>query len=252
MDVNLEVRRYNGGGRHYHDYAQILFPLQGAMRLTIEDRQRVVTSHHVAVIPVVRDHEFVPSRDCSLLVLDVDLAGTDGAAVPALLRDETPRISRMQPWLWRIFRQIGFEVDADRHRAHEAAALAVSGLNLIQPSPTAEKRSPAVQRIERLAADIGEQPARDGIEAMARETGLGQSQFHALFKATTGRSPRQYQIDRRLEAAMDRLISTSDTVSEIAYSMGYQNVSSFNRLFKARFGITPGQFRVAGDRFEGK
>jgi AraC-like DNA-binding protein len=35
-------------------------------------------------------------------------------------------------------------------------------------------------------------------------------------------------------------------VSEIAYSLGYENVSSFNRLFKRRFGVTPSEFRAAG------
>lgn len=81
---------------------------------------------------------------------------------------------------------------------------------------------------------------------MARMARLGQSQFHALFRATTGQSPKQYHLQRKLDRAVERLIGTSDPVSEIAYSLGYENVSSFNRLFKRRFGVTPSGFRAAG------
>jgi AraC-like DNA-binding protein len=245
MHVNLEVRRYNGFGRHSHDHVQILFPLQGAMKLTIDATPSVVVSNCVAVIPKVHDHEFVPSVDCSLLVLDVDLDRADGAT-PLLLKDGKPRVSRMDPWLWRIFRQIGMEVDADKHRAREATALAVSGLHLIRPRCEPVVPSAAVGRIERLVQGTG--ACVKSVADMARAAGLGQSQFHALFKATTGRSPRQFQIDKRLDAAIERIVSTADPVSEIAYALGYQNVSSFNRLFKRRFGLTPTEFRAADRR----
>ena len=80
---------------------------------------------------------------------------------------------------------------------------------------------------------------------MARAAGLGQSQFHALFRATTGRSPKQAQLDRLFEDAVERLVNTSAPISEIAYRLGYQNASSFNRQFRRRFGLTPSEFRAA-------
>ena len=79
---------------------------------------------------------------------------------------------------------------------------------------------------------------------MARKAGLGQSQFHALFRATTGRSPKQFHLRKLLDRAVDRLVTTSDPIAEIAYGLGYQNVSSFNRLFRRRFGMTPSEFRA--------
>ncbi len=70
----------------------------------------------------------------------------------------------------------------------------------------------------------------------------------ALFKATTGRSPRQLQIDERLDAAIEHIVTTSDPISEIAYALGYQNVSSFIRLFKRRLGLAPTEFRAVDRR----
>jgi AraC-like DNA-binding protein len=52
-----------------------------------------------------------------------------------------------------------------------------------------------------------------------------------------------------LDRAVDRHVTTSDPISEIAYAQGYQNVSSFNRLFRQRFGVTPSDFRAASRSF---
>jgi AraC-like DNA-binding protein len=87
------------------------------------------------------------------------------------------------------------------------------------------------------------------VAEMARSAGLGQSQFHALFRATTGQSPKQFRLRKLLDRAVDRLITTTDPITEIAYGLGYQNVSSFNRLFRRRFGVTPTEFRASRRNF---
>lgn len=245
LNINLEVRRYHGRGCHYHDHVQVLVPLQGVMKVAIEGASGIVTGRTVAVIPKGYSHDFVPSGDCNLLVADVELREDEGQDAPALLRGDGPFVSHVQPWLWRIFRQIGAEIDADGRCAHDAAMLALSGLHLIRPTPVPKPQSKASSRIECIAANLGTRNGKAVVGAMAREAGLSQSHFHALFKAATGRSPRQYEIDQRLDAAVERLIFTRDSISEIAYAAGYENVSAFSRLFKGRFGMSPGAFRVA-------
>jgi AraC-like DNA-binding protein len=39
------------------------------------------------------------------------------------------------------------------------------------------------------------------------------------------------------------LLNSNEPVSQIAYALGYENASSFNRLFKQRFGVTPTELR---------
>lgn len=216
------------------------------MKISIDTGSGVIAGGSVAVIPMGRYHDFVPSADCSLLVVDLKLHESDAERAPALLRRDSPLVSRMEPWLWRIFRQIGAEVDADGHRAHDAARLALTGLHLIRLGSAPRTKSKASNRIEHLVADLGTGGSKTNIGAMARKAGISQSHFHALFRATFGSSPRQYDIERRLDVAMERLIATSDTIAEIAYAAGYENVSAFNRIFKRRLGISPGEFRLTG------
>lgn len=242
MSMQLEVRRYHGGDRHFHDYNQILFPLQGSMRIDIEGRSGTVASHCLAIIPEHCEHDFEPSADCRMLVLDVETNALGEEMRPEILSDRAPVVTHVDPWLWRLFSLLGNEVDADAGRAGDAARLALTGLQLVRPawmssSSLADHRILAATE---ALAQIGDAP---GVTDMARSAGLGQSQFHALFRATTGQSPKQFHLRRLLDRAVDRLVTTTEPVSEIAYSLGYQNVSSFNRLFRQRFGVTPTEFR---------
>lgn len=242
MSIHLELRSYRGGDRHRHDYSQILLPMQGAMWLDVEGHRSVVSSNCVAIIPRDHEHDFEPSRDCSMLILDVEASAFGGEAAPALLRESLPSLTRVEPWLWRMFRQLGAEVEAGACRADDAARLALVGLQLVAPNATARPLSRSESRVIDVARDSGV----GSVAEMARNAGLGQSRFHALFRATTGQSPKQSQLSRLFDEAADKLATTALPVSEIAYGAGYQNASSFNRQFKRRFGLTPSEFRVAG------
>ena len=63
------------------------------------------------------------------------------------------------------------------------------------------------------------------------------------FKTAFGISPHQYIIKKRLEFASDQLVSTKRSFNEITYSSGFECPSSFGRLFKERFGVTPNLIR---------
>jgi AraC-like DNA-binding protein len=244
MSAQLEIRRYSGGDRHLHEYSQILFPLQGSMRIAIEGRANIVSSNAIAVIPDRSTHDFEPSRDCCMLVLNVEPAAFTADSLPCVLRDRDRITTQIDLFMWRLLNLLGREVDADAKRAPEMIQLALTVLHLVQPASVTS--TPHSDR--RILAATNSQ-AGTSIGEMARAAGLGQSQFHALFRATTGESPKQFQLRKLLDHAVDRLVTTSDSISEIAYDLGYQNVSSFNRLFRQRFAVTPSEFRAARRNF---
>ena len=246
MSMQLAIRRYSGGDRHFHDYNQILFPLQGSMRIAIEGRSGIVATHSLAIIPEHCTHEFEPSADCCMLILDVETSALADGMRPDILRDAAPIVTHVDPWLWRLFSLLGAEVEADAGRAGDAACLALTGLELVRPGQASHRHRSPKQRVLAATHVLADETDVPGVADMARKAGLGQSQFHAIFRATTGQSPKQYRLRKLLDRAVDRLITTADPVSEIAYSLGYQNVSSFNRLFRQRFGVTPSEFRAAG------
>ena len=84
---------------------------------------------------------------------------------------------------------------------------------------------------------------------LAAEAGMSIYRFLRLFKALTAQTPRQYLIATRLKAAAIRLIDTRNKVLDIAYAVGFGDVSRFNQAFAAAFGSSPMQFRRKYGRF---
>ncbi len=66
------------------------------------------------------------------------------------------------------------------------------------------------------------------------------------FKRYTGVTLRDYLINRRLEYAKQALRSTTDKVLSIALQAGFNDLTHFNRTFKARMGLTPTAYRQVG------
>jgi len=84
------------------------------------------------------------------------------------------------------------------------------------------------------------------LENLAALVYLSPFHFARCFKATIGLAPHQYVIARRMELAKRLLLTTTLNVAEIAWSIGYENISHFRRLFTMHIGMTPGEIRRAG------
>lgn len=80
---------------------------------------------------------------------------------------------------------------------------------------------------------------------MAEMAGLSKQRFSHLFKEQLGKSPMLYIKELRLTTAARKLLVSSDNVSDVAYSVGYEDPNYFIREFKAAFGYTPNQYRKA-------
>ena len=81
------------------------------------------------------------------------------------------------------------------------------------------------------------------LEKLASEFNLDKFYLQKLFRRYTGQSPIEYIIYLRMNRAA-RLIRTSDMpISEIANTVGIENLSHFTRQFKKLQGMTPSQFR---------
>lgn len=73
--------------------------------------------------------------------------------------------------------------------------------------------------------------------------GLSYNHFSASFKKAVGRSFSDYITLLRLSEAEKLLISTEQSITDIALSCGFSSTSHFISRFKAQKGITPGQLR---------
>jgi AraC-like DNA-binding protein len=82
------------------------------------------------------------------------------------------------------------------------------------------------------------------IVQLARELHIGYSSFRQVFKAQTGLSPKQYQLQIRLQKAQEFLANTSKSVGEIAEILGFDTAYHLSNQFKKRIGLAPQIWRT--------
>ncbi|MDO6601082.1 AraC-type DNA-binding protein [Arenibacter palladensis] len=72
---------------------------------------------------------------------------------------------------------------------------------------------------------------------------LNTDYFSRVFNENFGMRPNKYIQSKRIERAQLLLLSTNNSLKQIAEKVGLENLSYFNRIFKSHTGITPGIFR---------
>jgi AraC-like DNA-binding protein/ligand-binding sensor protein len=82
------------------------------------------------------------------------------------------------------------------------------------------------------------------LAAVAHASGASVFHFCKVFKKSTGLTFTDYVARVRLEDAKTQLVNPSRRISEVAYDVGFQSLTQFNRMFKRTFGQSPTEFRA--------
>lgn len=80
------------------------------------------------------------------------------------------------------------------------------------------------------------------IDTVAETVAMGRTTFYRKFKGLTGLAPVEFVREMRLKRAKQLLDADSGNISEIAYSVGFNNAKYFSTCFKSRFGLTPSEY----------
>lgn len=82
-----------------------------------------------------------------------------------------------------------------------------------------------------------------GLEDIAEAGQVSKSTCIRLFHKYTGKSPIDFLNNYRLQMSAEKLVTTSEQITEIAYACGFGQPSYFNRLFLKEYNMTPNQYR---------
>lgn len=88
--------------------------------------------------------------------------------------------------------------------------------------------------------------ARQGLPSVtliADTLNISPGYLSSLLKSLTGQSTQQHLHDKLIELAKEKLSTTSLSVSEIAYELGFEHLQSFSKLFKTKTKLSPLEFR---------
>lgn len=214
--------------------------------------ERVARAGQVVVLDPEILHDGRPAADgYAYRMFYPSVALFEQAMADALGRPAAPHFSAMElddPELFQILRGLhhGLEgpyreplrTDTDALRAFTALALRHGDLTA---RPREAGREPVAVRRAREYLDAHlDSPVELADLAEAAEL----SRFHLLrvFQAAVGTTPHGYLTDRRVAHAK-RLLAGALPLADVALACGFCDQAHFNRVFKGRVGVSPGQYR---------
>ncbi|GAA5089890.1 helix-turn-helix domain-containing protein [Chryseobacterium ginsengisoli] len=105
-----------------------------------------------------------------------------------------------------------------------------------------------LERFEHLLNDYyaSEKPNLIGLPSVtycANELNLSPNYFGDLIKKETGTSAQEYIQAKVINLAKERIFDINQSISEIAYTLGFKYPQHFTRLFKAKTGMSPLEYR---------
>jgi AraC family transcriptional regulator of arabinose operon len=115
-----------------------------------------------------------------------------------------------------------------------------------QTKQTPMHYNPYTLRLQKMRLDMMSQPSRNHTPTeQAAKLGISSSYFQFLYKELFGIPFKSDLIHMRLEYARNLISETVLPFEEIALMCGYSNEVHFYRQFKAKVGVTPGEYRAS-------
>lgn len=234
--------------RHHHARASLSLTLQGSQQESV-GRQHYDCAAHSAVLKGANiEHSN-----------HVGTAGTRGlfvempAETEAQLRDAIGAPIGVGCHVDHATRHLARRISHEMRSSEPASFLLIEGLLFELLGTIARTRRAASLRNDdprlQRAIEYLEEHYRDRITCVevAAYAGLHPSFLAELFRRHLQVSVGEWVRNRRLEFAREALRVTATPITSVAFQAGFADQSHLTRLFRARFGVTPAQYRRSPD-----
>ncbi len=82
-----------------------------------------------------------------------------------------------------------------------------------------------------------------GVDSLCKIIGLSERQLQRKLKRISHKSPNQLISSIRLNTARELILTTDESIADIAYKTGFSNPSYFSKCFKKEFDVSPSDIR---------
>jgi AraC-like DNA-binding protein len=259
-------------GPHTHDFAEVVVVTRGRGTHRIGRESWPLSAGDVFVVKEEETHEYSDLDRLALINVlfqpgPLDLKLADLAALPGYhalftLEPQWRRRHRFNSRLHLPPAEIGHVLGLIDHLDAElkarapgfgflATALFMQLVGLLSRA-YGRSRNPDSQALLRIAAAIShlETHFAEPIELddLAEIACMSKRSFLRTFRAATGQSPIEYLIHTRVGRAADRLRTTGEPITQVAFGTGFQDSNYFARQFRRVMGVTPRAYRMAHGR----
>jgi len=257
----LSVKRFRRGlpAMHWHDDVEFLLILSGGDDYTVNGEKIPLTAGEGIFVNARQMHYGTPTENSRALcvrlnprVLCMSPYFETTYVLPVTENTNMPYVKLSPDTEWQKNLMNGLR---EMYRTCESpsAPLHIHGLfcfvwsllsdNMPDCSRT-DRSSDDLTAIETMIEFIESNYARKLTLAQIAEAGhVCESKCCRLFNRYVHKTPNAYLVQYRLGKAAELLVSTDDSVTEIAFACGFSGASYFTELFRKSFGSTPKEYR---------
>ncbi|GGE59602.1 proline utilization regulator [Streptosporangium jomthongense] len=241
--------------QHRHEHHQIVVGIQGEADLNVDGTGSHLNTWKACLVPTEARHDYCGDYQNHVLVINVD-PSNPAVSTPAhadyekMVRIfEKPRTLQMDSRLQGLVQFAAGEFDRSPGNLALHGHLAASILHCMADrlvdrkvaTPNRHSLCPsAMQRY--IRANLHRKVT---VQELASEACLSVSRFHEVFREVLGTTPHQYLLQTRLNQAITLLASTSLSVSEISYRVGFSSQSALTNALRKHKGITPAKLKAS-------
>jgi AraC-like DNA-binding protein len=262
------------GPRHHvrknrHDYFELVYLCAGPAKLEVQDRTLPLEEGDLAIVGSTLYHRFECSSahamTVSVLFFHPDLIRADGGPesteylTPFLLQDsQFPHVVSSRGMVasqaFDLMQRIRSELPAASSRSRLCVKTYLKMILVLLVNEyasyagtveTYQRQQRALERLRPLFSYLEEHYGdRIQVQKAARICGMSESHFMSFFKQTTGQSFMVYLNHCRIERALELLVSTDRSMSEISQDVGFCDQSYFGTVFRKTVSMTPAAYRA--------
>lgn len=222
--------------RHSHPYIEMIFFLEGKMKLTAAGSNLNASMYDTLVYPANCIHQDGKNLEmnCEIICLWVD--------IPELKLDKIILMHERN----RNIRDLFLFVYNEQHRENPMPYMIEDALKLLlmtilrDQSEIPEGEQFLGQVIQYIDRHYNEKIT---LEQLAKRTHISKSYLTRRFRQFTGETIVNYINKLRIQYAREMLVNSEKNITEIAWAVGFDSPKYFHRVFKKETGESPAAFR---------
>lgn len=258
---------------HFHNYMEIGICYEGHGKSVLRDRVNIFESGCITIIPPNYPHTNITDSGTTAfwewMYFDIDSVLQDMKEIsfnkldPEYIQNALNETAlffyqKEQSRISNTILEIREECDRKAYMYREKIkgllqAFVVELLRVHNIKEAMPRKSPRSFQIAPALAYVKEHYNEEiRIRDLARVCSISESHFRRIFQECMNMTPNDHVNVVRIHEASRLLLKSHDTMEEVAYRVGYGNVSTFNRNFKRMLGMTPYQWKRSPDNYAGK
>ncbi|NQZ22227.1 MAG: helix-turn-helix transcriptional regulator [Colwellia sp.] len=205
---------------HSHDFHQLILPISGDLQLEIAGQQAKVNNDVIGYVSASNKHTFVAEQENRFILANVPLAWRE------TLR-ELPPFLPLTPTIKSYIFFISCQLQDSAVSALNQEQILAMLLDLIStPLSTSEQIDKRILLAKTFLDDhVATSVSLDQVAVAAH---LSVRQLSQLFKEQLGFTPLNYLREQRMKKALTLLTHSTLSITTIAESVGYRNLSAFS------------------------